>query len=24
MADESTLQYPGRWAIESPDRPAIV
>ena len=24
MADESALQYPGRWAVESPDRPAIV
>ncbi len=24
MTEESTLQYPGRWAVESPDRPAIV
>ena len=21
---DNDLQYPGRWAIESPDRPAIV
>jgi len=24
MTDESALQYPGRWAAEFPDRPAIV
>ena len=24
MTDESALQYPGRWAVEFPDRPAIV
>ncbi|MFT6549890.1 MAG: acyl-CoA synthetase (AMP-forming)/AMP-acid ligase II, partial [Acidimicrobiales bacterium] len=24
MTDENSLQYPGRWAAEFPDRPAIV